>query len=292
MEEQRIESGIFGLDRILEGGFRDKTAIAVVGASGTGKSTFAMQFLMHGIDKGEQGLYVTMEETPEQIMREGGLFGWDMESHYEKNLFFIHLKGADFKKMINEQLPKLVKARSDYEIKTRVAIDPMTPVIWANDNKQEQRDLISKLFNTLKELGVVLATVEEHSKPGETIGEDVLLPIYLADGVIHLEYHPIGGAFNRTLQIIKMRGTSHGEDVYPYIFSRGAGVITRTSPEVRKPEDRKSYEEIFEEAIKTAQDLNADDFIVTKLKYMKEKWVYDYSPEETLQIIFDTYGLK
>ena len=292
MEEQRIESGIFGLDRILEGGFRDKTAIAVVGASGTGKSTFAMQFLMHGIDKGEQGLYVSMEESPEQIMREGALFGWDMESHFEKNLFFIHLKGADFKKMINEQLPKLVKARSDYEVKTRVAIDPMTPVIWANDDKQEQRDLISKLFNTLKELGVVLATVEEHSKPGETIGEDVLLPIYLADGVIHLEYHPIGGAFNRTLQIVKMRGTSHGEDVYPYIFARGAGVITRTSPEVRKPEDRKSYEEIFDEAIKTAQDLKADDFIVSKLKYIKSAWVYDYSPEETLQIIFDTYGLK
>ena len=292
MEEKRIESGIFGLDRILEGGFRDKTAISVVGASGTGKSTFAMQFLMHGIDKGEQGLYVTMEESPEQIMREGALFGWDMEKHFEKNLFFIHLKGADFKKMINEQLPKLVKARSDYEVNTRVAIDPMTPVIWANDDKQAQRDLISKLFNTLKELGVVLATVEEHSKPGETIGADVLLPIYLADGVLHLEYHPIGGAFNRTIQIVKMRGTSHGEDVYPYIFARGAGVITRTSPEVRKPEDKKSYVETFDEAIKTAQDLKADEFIITKLTYIRDAWVYDYSPEETLQIIFDTYGLK
>jgi KaiC/GvpD/RAD55 family RecA-like ATPase len=292
VEEKRIESGIFGLDRIVEGGFRDNTAIAIVGASGTGKSTFAIQFLMHGIDRGEQGLFVSMEESPEQIMREGSLFGWDMEEQYEKNLFFIHLKGKDFKKMINEQLPKLVKARSDYEVRTRVAIDPMTPVIWANDNKQEQRELISRLFNTLKELGVVLATVEEHSKPGETIGEDVLLPIYLADGVIHLEYHPIGGAFNRTLQIIKMRGTSHGEDVYPYIFSRGAGVITRTSPEMRKPEDKKSYEAIFDEAIKTATDLKAEDYILSKLRYMKDRWTYDYSPEETLQIIFDTYGLK
>jgi KaiC/GvpD/RAD55 family RecA-like ATPase len=56
LEEKRIESGIFGLDRIVEGGFRDHTAMVVVGASGTGKSTFAMQFLMHGIDRGEQGL--------------------------------------------------------------------------------------------------------------------------------------------------------------------------------------------------------------------------------------------
>ena len=44
--EVRVPSGIFGLDQIIAGGFRDNTAVVVVGASGTGKSTFAMQFLM------------------------------------------------------------------------------------------------------------------------------------------------------------------------------------------------------------------------------------------------------
>jgi len=289
--EKRIESGIFGLDRILEGGFRDNTSVVVVGASGTGKSTFAMQFIMHGIDNGEQGLYISMEETPEQIMREGGLLGWDMKSHFEKDLFFIHLKGENFKKMINEQLPKMVKAKSSYDVRTRVVIDPMTPVIWASGDKQEQRELIARLFITLKELGVVLATIEEHSKPGETIGEDVLLPIYLSDGAIHLDYHPIGGAFNRTLQILKMRGIAHGEGVYPYFFARGAGVITRTSQE-EKRDIKNRFDDIFDEAIKTAQSMNAPEFMTKKIQLMKETWVYDYSPEESLQIIFDTYRLK
>jgi KaiC/GvpD/RAD55 family RecA-like ATPase len=290
--EERIKTGIFGLDRVLESGFRDNTSIVVVGASGTGKSTFSMQFIMHGIANGEQGLYITMEESPEQIMREGKLLGWDMEKYYEKELFFIHLKGKNFKKMILEQLPQLVAARSDYAVKTRVAIDPMTPVIWAVDNKQEQRELISGLFSILKKLGVVLATVEEHAKPGETIGEDVLLPIYLADGAIHLDYHPIGGAFNRTLQIIKMRGIGHGEEVYPYIFARGAGVIVRTSPEEISKEDRSSFSETFDDAIKTAKSLNASEYIIVQLEYMKKNWAYDYSPEETLQIMFDSLNLK
>jgi len=290
--EERIETGIFGLDRVLEGGFRDHTSVVVVGASGTGKSTFAMQFIMHGIAKGEQGLYITMEESPEQIMREGKLLGWDMEKHYEKELFFIHLKGRNFKKMILEQLPQLVSARSDYAVRTRVTIDPMTPVIWAVDNKQEQRELVAALFNTLKGLGVVLSTVEEHSKPGETIGEDVLLPIYLADGALHLDYHPIGGAFNRTLQIIKMRGIGHGEEVYPYIFARGAGVIVRTSPEDVSKEDKTSFAETFDEAIKTAKNLNASDYLIGQLEYMKKNWAYEYSPEETLQIMFDSLKLK
>src|SRR5438876_3786641 len=191
---QKVSSGIPGLDDLIEGGFWPKSTVVILGSSGTGKSTFAIQFLMEGIEQGEQALYVTLEEPPEQIMREADLMGFDMRKYYEKSLFFIHLKGRNFKKMIEEQLPQLVKARADYNIATRVVIDPMTPVIWATAEKLEQRELIGKLFYTLKELGVVLCTVEEHAKPGETIGEDVLLPIYLSDGAIHLEYYPIGGA--------------------------------------------------------------------------------------------------
>ena len=290
---ERIKTGIFGLDQLIEGGFRDNTATVVVGSSGTGKTTFAIQFLMHGIENGEQGLYVTMEESPDQIMKEAAMMGWDMESHHEKSLFFIHLKGKNFKKMIEEKLPQLVKARSDYDIRTRVVIDPMTPVIWATEDKLEQRELIGKLFYTLKELGVVLATVEEHSKPGEMIGEDVLLPVYLSDAVLYLEYYPIGGAFNRTLKIIKMRGTHHGEGVYPYIFARGAGAIIRTSPaEAIIAEEGQSFDEIFNEAIKTAEFIKAPEHVIQKLKYMKDNWTADYSPEEVLQVIFDSYGLS
>lgn len=290
---ERIKTGIFGLDQLIEGGLRDNTATVVVGSSGTGKTTFGMQFLMHGIENGEQGLYVTMEESPDQIMKEAEMMGWDMKSHHEKSLFFIHLKGQNFKKMIEEKLPQLVKARSDYDIRTRVVIDPMTPVIWATEDKLLQRELIGKLFYTLKELGVVMATVEEHSKPGEMIGEDVLLPVYLSDSVIYLEYYPIGGAFNRTLKIIKMRGTHHGEGVYPYIFARGIGAIIRTSPaEAVTVEEGQSFDEIFDEAIKTAEFIKAPKHVIDKLKYMKDNWTYDYSPEEVLQVIFDSYDLK
>jgi KaiC/GvpD/RAD55 family RecA-like ATPase len=289
----RIKTGIFGLDQLIEGGVRDNTAIVIVGSSGTGKTTFAMQFLMHGIENGEQGLYVTMEESPEQLMKEAEMLGWDMKKHFEKSLFFIHLKGKNFKKMIDEQIPQLVKARSDYDIKTRVVIDPMTPVIWATEDKLQQREMIGKLFYTLKELGVVMATVEEHSRPGEIIGEDVLLPVYLADGAINLEYYPIGGAFNRTLKIIKMRGTHHGEGVYPYIFARGAGAIIRTSPaEAIKAEDGQDFKNVFDEAIKTAEFIKAPESVISKLKYMKDTWTYNYSPEEVLQVMFDSYGLK
>ena len=293
MTEPLVKSGIFGLDPLIGGGFREKTAHVIVGSSGTGKTTFAMQFLMHGIDEGQQGLYVTLEESPEQIVREAEIMGFRMKDQVDKNLFFIHLKGKNFKKMIEEQLPALVKARSDYDIKTRVVIDPMTPVIWATPDKLEQRELIGKLFYTLKELGVVVATVEEHAKPGETIGEDVLLPIYLSDGAIHLEYYPVGGAFNRTLKVLKVRGAHHGEGVYPYFFSRGVGVIVRAGPSELPPETAaKDHDAVFDRAVKTAESLKAPPYVLAKIQAMRKSWDYPYSPHEALQILFQMYGLK
>ncbi len=291
-DKEKVHSGIPGLDDLIEGGFYPKSTVVLLGSSGTGKSTFAVQFLMEGIEQGEQALYVTLEEAPEQIMREAALMGFDMRKYYEKSLFFIHLKGKNFKKMIEEQLPQLVKARADYNIPTRVVIDPMTPVIWATGDKLEQRELIGKLFYTLKELGVVLCTVEEHSRPGETIGEDVLLPIYLSDGAIQLEYYPIGGAFNRTLKILKMRGVHHGEGVYPYLFARGIGIVVRTSPVQMAEETARSHTKTFDEALKTAESLKAPARVLERIRAMQKNWDYDYSPEEALQILFNSYGLR
>jgi KaiC/GvpD/RAD55 family RecA-like ATPase len=289
-EEVRIPTGIAGLDRVIEGGVRDKTTLLVVGSSGTGKSTFAMQYLAYGLEHGENALYVSMEEPAEQILREARMLGFNLDRYYNKELFFFHSKGKDFVKLVDEQLPALVEANKDYAVKTRVVIDPLTPLIWAIQDKQEQRDIITKLFYTLKQLGPVLITTEEHASPGETVGEDVLIPIYMSDGAVHLSYRPIGGAFNRALEIIKMRATRHGEEVYPYIFVRGIGVVVRTTPLI-SAEDANKYDDMFDKAIRTAADLGASESLLERIEYVKKNWAYSFSPKETLQIFFESQGL-
>ena len=52
-DTQRVASGIPGLDDLIEGGFWPKSTVVILGSSGTGKSTFAIQFLMEGIEQGE-----------------------------------------------------------------------------------------------------------------------------------------------------------------------------------------------------------------------------------------------
>ena len=279
----RIPSGIVGLDAVIEGGLRAHTATVIVGASGTGKSTLAMQYILEGLDRGEQGLYITLDTEPEQIVEESILWGWDrIRTYVDKQLFFFATTGSDFKAVVNEQLPALVEARKDYKTPTRVVIDPVTPIIWAERDKSVQRELIGKLFSILKKIGSVVATVEQHSEGGAADGYDASTPIFLADSVLSLRYEAIGGAFNRTLEIVKMRGTRHGEEVYPYIFSRGVGAIVRSTP-VFNVDKASEYGGVFEDAISAARREQAPDVLLNTLQVMKSHWAYDFSPKEALE---------
>ncbi len=276
----------------MEGGFRPHTVTVIVGASGTGKSTFAMQYLLEGLDNGEQALYITLDVQPKQIIEESVLWGWDrLEKYVDKSLFFFATTGSDFKSIIEEQLPALVEARRQYQTPTRVVIDPVTPIIWAEREKSVQRDLIGGLFNTLKEIGSVLATVEEHGESEDGAGVTTSTPIFLSDSAIHLRYQPIGGAFNRTLEIVKMRGTRHGEEVYPYIFARGVGAIVRTTP-IYDVQKARGHEGTFEQAISAAKREDASPVLIASLEKMRDNWAYDYSPREALEKVLKSQHVE
>src|SRR5439155_4278778 len=114
--------------------------------------------------------------------------------------------------------------------------------------------------------------------------EDVLLPIYLSDGAIHLEYYPIGGAFNRTVKLLKMRGVHHGEGVYPYLFARGVGIVVRSSPSHTPEEQSRGHSKTFDEAIKTAEAMKAPARVAERTKKLQKHCDYDSPPEEALPI--------
>ncbi|MCD6383245.1 MAG: circadian clock protein KaiC, partial [Thermoplasmata archaeon] len=70
MDEQllRLTSGIPGLDDMLEGGFPYPSTILLAGQTGTGKSTFSLQFLFEGARKGERGIFFTTLSEPTNWM--------------------------------------------------------------------------------------------------------------------------------------------------------------------------------------------------------------------------------
>ncbi|MBU4075904.1 MAG: circadian clock protein KaiC, partial [Euryarchaeota archaeon] len=69
MKLGRVSSGIYGLDDLMNGGFRENTVNVVRGGTGVGKTTFALQYSLFGLNRGEKVLFVSFEMSEKQILR-------------------------------------------------------------------------------------------------------------------------------------------------------------------------------------------------------------------------------
>ncbi len=234
----KIRTGIYGLNPLLEGGFNKYSVTTVVGATGTGKTTFVSQFLHRGLEEEQEAIYITLEEHKEQILKEAAEMGWTDLADYEKDgtLVFIEAGGMEFSDFIKEELPEFV---AEWEgIHARIAIDPLTPIVWTAQDKYKQRELISTLYSETKKVGTVLSTLEEHGTFGDLSGPETVIPMYLADAVIHLRYvahhatPPHEGMktmemakVDTMMRIVKSRSSWHSSVSHPYSIFRGVGII-------------------------------------------------------------------
>ena len=73
----RTATGIPGLDELLEGGFPTGRSFLVTGEPGTGKSIFALQFVVEGLKRSERCIFVTADEEPADVLEQAASLGWD-----------------------------------------------------------------------------------------------------------------------------------------------------------------------------------------------------------------------
>ncbi|MEM3445393.1 MAG: ATPase domain-containing protein [Thermoplasmata archaeon] len=229
---RKIKSGIPGLDEILDGGLNEFSTTTVIGCAGAGKTTFALQFIKKGLETGSESIFITLDENKEQIIKEAVAMGWGEILDYldEEKLVFIDATGKDFTNFIKKELPDFVATWRGAG--ARIAIDPLTPVIWAIKDLYEQRELLGFLMKETRKIGTVLCTLEEHGPAGNLTGPETVLPMYLADCVIHLRYRPLEVKPYRTLKVIKYRSSRHSESAHPYRFIKNIGlVVVRSTSE-------------------------------------------------------------
>jgi KaiC/GvpD/RAD55 family RecA-like ATPase len=227
----KIKSGIYGLNGMLDGGLNEHSSTVVIGASGAGKTTLATQFLRRGLADGQEGIYITLDEPPEQIIREAQMMGFDDIRHAldAEQFIFIDASGKQFREFILKELQDFVASWGSSD--ARIVIDPLTPVLWATPTKYEQRELLSFLFKQAKRIGTLLATLEEHAAEASLSAQEAVIPMYLADNIIHLQYQVSGEEISRTVRVLKTRSSKHSNLIAPYEIRRGLGVVVR--PKVR-----------------------------------------------------------
>ncbi|HMK48382.1 MAG TPA: ATPase domain-containing protein [Methanocella sp.] len=284
---KKLKTGILGLDSLLDGGFNEHSATILVGSAGTGKTTMALQFLRKGLENGTDAIYITLEEPRSQILEEAKSMGWeDIDKYIEQGqLVFLEAAGKDLADFIKEELPRFVSEWNGSG--ARIVIDPLTPVIWANDNKYDQRLLISQLFKETKRMGTVLSTIEEHGTTGDMTGGETIIPMYLADTIVHISNLGMG---NRMMSIKKSRQSWHSESQWPYRFVLGLGIVIdstgldgkrtkKIGPELKQ----RTYESVMRLSKENAEQVK------NIVKYLERADLGDMEPEQILDMLVEDY---
>jgi KaiC/GvpD/RAD55 family RecA-like ATPase len=232
-----VETGVQGLDELLNGGFPEGRVILVIGGPGSGKTILASQFLYNGISNyDENGIFVSLDEGKDHFYSEMQNFGWDfIKTEEEKKFSFIDATKLSRIALLREKL--MVEAKSlrgkqlqvdklVEEIQTkieeinakRVVLDTLATLFHRFPDPIERRVAVVDLFESLSELKITTIITTELGRL--TLDREVSIEEYMAHGVILMQTLFSGGATSRALQVVKMRGTKINTNLVPYTIDR------------------------------------------------------------------------
>lgn len=231
---EKCPTGIRGLDEITKGGLPKGRTTLICGGAGSGKTLFAMEFLMRGArDYGEPGVFMTFEETPEDLAKNFISLGFDLPDMMSRGLIatdHVYIERSEVEETGEYDLEGLfIRLRNAIDSigAKRVVLDTIEALFSGLSNATILRAELRRLFHWLKERGMTaIVTGESGDKTLTRYG----LEEYVADCVIFLDFRIHGQISTRRLRIVKYRGSSHGSDEYPFLIDeRGFSILPITS---------------------------------------------------------------
>jgi KaiC domain protein len=216
MSDERMKVGIIGLDDMLGGGLIPGSICAIIGTYGTGKTTFALQFIWEGLKKGEHIIYISLEEREERIFEYMLQKGWDVKPFTNKSLFVIKLDPTDFNlanNRIKNELPRLIKQVNAH----RVVIDPISLFEDLFDSDSIRRQEMFRFVESMRDQKCTIMMTSETDKDNPFSSRHALIE-YLADTVILLRYVRPSDLtdVHLALEVVKMRMSAHSREIKPY----------------------------------------------------------------------------
>ncbi|ACL17953.1 KaiC domain-containing protein [Methanosphaerula palustris] len=216
VDEERVRMGIDGLDEMLSGGLIPGSFAAIVGTYGTGKTTFALQFIWEGLIRGETAIYITLEESEESIVRYMQVKSWDIDQYRNTTFFVLKLDPTNFNLSINSirnDLPPLIKK---YNAK-RVVFDPISLFEDLFDTDSARRHELFRFVDMLRSEDCTVLMTSEADKDNQYSSRHNLIE-YLVDTVILLRYirSNESSQVHLALEVVKMRLSAHSREIKPY----------------------------------------------------------------------------
>ena len=226
----KLETGIPGFDDITHGGLPVGRTTLIAGSAGSGKTIFAMQFLAEGVDRGQPGVFVTFEETPDDIRNNVASLGWDIEGWEENgNFAFVDVSPSpELEEFVaGEYDLGALLSRIEYAVNKvgaqRVALDSLGAVFAHFEDSRTVRSEMRRMAAAVRRMGVTsVLTAERTNEYGDIARFGV--EEFVADNVVILRNVLEDEKRRRTMEILKFRGTSHQKGEFPFTVVDGGGI--------------------------------------------------------------------
>ncbi|SFR99821.1 KaiC domain protein, AF_0351 family [Halomicrobium zhouii] len=229
-EIPRIDLGIAGLDAMIQGGVPARHLIVAIGSAGTGKTTFGLQFLHHGLEQGENAIFVTLEQSHGDIMATADEWDWEFEAYEEDgHLAVVDLDPVEMANSLDNirgELPDLVE---EFDA-DRLVLDSVSLLEMMYDDQARRRTEVFDFTRALKRAGVTTMLTSEASESNPYASRHGTIE-YLTDAVFVLKYVRSENQETRlAVEIQKIRNANHSRETKPYeITTDGISVYQQAS---------------------------------------------------------------
>jgi KaiC/GvpD/RAD55 family RecA-like ATPase len=216
-----VETGVPGLDEVLNGGVPRTETVLVSGAPGAGKSILGTQFLYEGVRSfDEGGVYLSFEERAADVRETAESIGFDewndfvdggdIQVYDKRDLLRDEDAGETVTRILDE-----IEAGDD----GRLVVDSLTMFEMFFDTERDRRTYLLRFIDLLKDAGLTSLLTNEQS--GEFPDPDVGLQNYLTDGNIYLSQVPSQSGVNRYCWVPKMRRQNVQSEIFPMEIEQG-----------------------------------------------------------------------
>jgi circadian clock protein KaiC len=216
-----VPFGVAGLDEMLRGGLPAASATVVEGGTGTGKTLLGLHFLTEGAARGEVGLCLTLEESPNQLRDVARNLSLPFREYEQRGL--LHVRYTSPIELSPDRFLHEARAQVEQLGARRVVLDSLSGLSLGVLSERRFKQLVYALTRYFRELGVTLVMtleVPELLGHGQLTGHGVSS---IADNAILLRYLEVEGRLDRAISILKARTIAHSTELRSFaITDRGA----------------------------------------------------------------------
>jgi circadian clock protein KaiC len=215
---ERVSIGCTALDDMMQGGLYRGSVTLAVGISGTGKTVSGVQFLTEGVRQGEPGLLITLDEHPQQLIRNAATLGLDLAGPMAEQKLFISYD-SPLELELDVHFERIVELVEQHGIQ-RVVLDSLAA--YESASPEEATDFLYSLVTYLKRrLCTVICNYESPELLGVSQISEELKASHLVDNIVIFNYVEISTRLRRAVTIPKVRGSKNVQQTREYVIGQG-----------------------------------------------------------------------